>query len=154
MDRLEYLTVPDIVWINLLVTEQEQRFNYARLEEAAFNQYAYGSAGDVAVQGVRFLNEFIALAPFEAGNEATAFVAFVAFLKMNGHDLGLIEDGASSWSAERGVAELEALIASDPEHHEFSGISRTAAIVEGVVAAYPRTIASLVGSGRKAALFS
>ena len=39
---LHYLTIQDILWINLQVTKKVQHFNYARLEEGTFYQYGYG----------------------------------------------------------------------------------------------------------------
>lgn len=41
---LHYLTVQDVLWINLQATRKVQHFNYAKLEEATYCQYAYGES--------------------------------------------------------------------------------------------------------------
>ena len=55
MAALQYLTVQDILWINLQVTKKVQHFNYARLEEATFYQYAYGDSNTLLPQAARFV---------------------------------------------------------------------------------------------------
>jgi prophage maintenance system killer protein len=84
MAALNYLTVQDILWINLQITKKVQHFNYARLEEATFYQYAYGESNSLFPQADRFLSGFVKMHPFDSGNEATAFVACLAFLQVNG----------------------------------------------------------------------
>lgn len=83
---LQYLTVQDVLWINLQVTGKPQSFSYADLEEATFYQYAYGDSMSLVPQAARFLSGFLKKKPFATGNEATAFVACLAFLKVNGYD--------------------------------------------------------------------
>src|SRR5688500_6656775 len=92
---LRYLTVQDILWINVQVTRKVNRYDYARLEEATFYQYAYGDSEELVKQAQRFLRGFVKQKPFEAGNEPTAFVACMAFLQMNGSGIGLSDEDAS-----------------------------------------------------------
>ena len=82
---LHYLTIQDVLWINLQVTKKVQHFNYARLEEAVFYQYAYGDSKTLFPQAARFITGFLKMRPFEAGNEATAAVSCLAFLLLNGY---------------------------------------------------------------------
>src|SRR5436309_1228008 len=89
--NLKYLTIQDILWINLQLTKKVQHFNYARLEEATFYQYGYGASRDLPRQAGRFLAGFLKLHPLDAGNEATAFLGCVAFLLLNGRRIN-IED--------------------------------------------------------------
>src|SRR5437868_2533377 len=86
MASLHYLTVQDILWINLEITKQSLPFDYLRLEEAIFYQYAYGESSMLFPQAARFVRGFVKMHPFEAGNEATAFVGCLAFLKINGFE--------------------------------------------------------------------
>ena len=84
---MHYLTVPDLVWLNLQLTGSPQKYNYATLEEGVFYQYAYGSSTDVFAQAERLLTGFTKLAPFASGNRATALAATAGFLAINGQDL-------------------------------------------------------------------
>src|SRR4051812_36157718 len=97
LGSLKYLTVQDMLWINLQATKKVQHFNYAKLEEATYYQYGYGSSRDLGQQAGRFLTGFMKLHPFTAGNEATAFIGFAAFLLMNGKTLKLQDTEASDW---------------------------------------------------------
>ena len=121
MASLHYLTVQDILWINLQVTKKVQHFNYAKLEEAVFYQYAYGDSSSLLPQAERFLSGFMKLHPFESGNEGTAFLGYLAFLKMNGRKSSLPYESAATWlsSARRGssMEDLAASVEEDPHHH-------------------------------------
>ncbi|MBS1710000.1 MAG: Fic family protein [Armatimonadetes bacterium] len=99
---MHYLTVPDLVWLNLQLTGSPQKYNYATLEEGVFYQYAYGSSTDVFAQAARLLTGFARLRPFASGNNATALAATVGFLAINGQELRV-----------EGLAWLESLFA-DP----------------------------------------
>ena len=55
---LNYLTVQDMLFLNLQITKSVQPFDYARLEEAVFYQYAPGQSTDLVAQGARFLVGF------------------------------------------------------------------------------------------------
>ncbi len=95
--QLHYLTVQDILWINLQVTGKVHTFNFAKLEEATYYQYAYGESRSVAPQAARFIQGFPKLHPIEAGNEATIFIAVLAFLTVNGMAVTLTDKEAPAW---------------------------------------------------------
>jgi prophage maintenance system killer protein len=97
MAALNYLTVQDILWINLQITKKVQHFNYARLEEATFYQYAYGESNSLVPQADRFVSGFVKMHPFDAGNEATAFVACLGFLQVNGCSISATTDKVAEW---------------------------------------------------------
>lgn len=95
MTHLQTLTVQDILWLHLQVTNKVQPYDYAKLEEASFYQYAYGDSTGLLPQASRFLTGFIRMAPFPEANEATAFLAAAAFLRLNGKSL-TVEPGAAA----------------------------------------------------------
>src|SRR5579862_1825312 len=97
MASLDYLTVQDILWINLQITKKVKHFNFARLEEAVFYQYAYGESNTLFPQAARFVTGFVRMQPFEDGNDATAFVASLAFLKINGYSIKGTTEQLGSW---------------------------------------------------------
>ncbi len=138
--NLSYLTVQDILCINLQVTKKTNCFNYATLEEATYYQYAYGDSDELAAQASRFLKGFLKLAPLSEGNEATAFVGFVAFLKLNGHDLDVVDDRAAEWfragSFASPIKQLE---------HGHSHSDAVRDVVTQVLQAYPQTVSTLAG---------
>ncbi|HJP82353.1 MAG TPA: hypothetical protein VJ835_02515 [Fimbriimonadaceae bacterium] len=86
MSGLKYLTVQDVHWVNLHVTGSPQDFNYADLEEVTFYQYGYGGSTDLLAQAARFVSGFLKKRPFESGNEGTAFISVLAFLRANGYE--------------------------------------------------------------------
>ncbi|MEZ0325615.1 MAG: hypothetical protein ACAH95_06895 [Fimbriimonas sp.] len=143
--KLSYLTVQDILWINLQVTKKTNRFNYATLEEATYYQYAYGDSDELVSQASRFLRGFLKLAPLSEGNEATAFVAFAAFLMLNEHQLDVADDRAVEWfrrgSFGSPITQLE---------HGHSHSDAVRDVVMHVLQAYPRTVSEL--SGRSVAV--
>ena len=95
---LEYLTVQDVLWINLQATKRTNAFNYATLEEATFYQYGYGGSTDLLGQASRFLTGFLKKAPFGGhGDDVTAFLATHAFLAINGYDLEVPTEEYESW---------------------------------------------------------
>lgn len=97
MANLHYLTVQDMLWINLQATRKVQHFNYARLEEATFYQYAYGDSSSLIPQAGRFLTGFLKMHPFDAGNESTALIACATFLNMNGAVFKVSDEDAEGW---------------------------------------------------------
>lgn len=120
---MHYLTVQDVLWINLQVTKRTQSFNYAKLEEATFYQYGYGQSSSVLSQAGRFLSGFFAKRPFASGNEATALVACLAFLRLNGYAANLSDDVAVHWlerSSRDSTAATEALTGIVQEDKEFA----------------------------------
>lgn len=94
---IHYLTVQDILWINHEVTGEVLNYKHLQLEEATFGQYGYGGSTNVIDQAATFLGAFGRLRPFEHGNRATAFVAVLSFLKLNGHQLVLEPARAGDW---------------------------------------------------------
>lgn len=90
---LAYVTVQDLLWLNMRITRKPCAFDYARLEEATFYQYGYGKSGDIFPQAARFASGFAAKRPFADGNSATALAGCTAFLLLNGYELALGPDG-------------------------------------------------------------
>jgi prophage maintenance system killer protein len=145
MAELHYLTVQDVLWINLQVTKKVQHFQYARLEEATFFQYAYGPTQGLFAQAARFGAGFVRLHPFDAGNAATAFVGLLAFVGLNGHVPTFEDDQALAWfrpiqDGKAGTATLESGFAL-AEHSERS--PRTA--IGEVLERYPCAVQTLSG---------
>jgi prophage maintenance system killer protein len=97
MAHLHYLTVQDMLWINLQATKKVQHFNYAKLEEATFYQYGYGESTGLVCQAGRFLSGFLKMHPFEAGNESSGLIGCATFLSINGHGLAVTDDEALEW---------------------------------------------------------
>ncbi|HVT11042.1 MAG TPA: Fic family protein [Fimbriimonadaceae bacterium] len=120
MASLHYLTVQDVLWINLQITKKVQHFNYARLEEATYYQYAYGESNTLFPQAERFVSGFVRMHPFDAGNEATAFVACLAFLLINGYVTSVSDERLSAWFklASGGAADaIKEIVEPDAEAH-------------------------------------
>jgi len=145
---LKYLTVQDMLWINLQATKKVQHFNYAKLEEATFYQYGYGSSRDLGKQAARFLSGFMRLEPFRAGNEATAFIGFTAFLLMNGLALYLEDVAGAEWvtrvrtSRVKAEEEVPAMLVDDPSAKSGVFSEVRDAVVE-VLARFPITVQKL-----------
>jgi len=144
---LHYLTVQDILWINLQATKKVHHFNFAKLEEATFYQYAYGESNTLLPQAARFVSGFLRLHPLEGGNEATAFIALLAFLKINGIDVEIGDDRAHSWFgdlATKRTSPSEALgmvaLHSEGDHHDTPNVR---AAIQAVLSAYPCTVDTL-----------
>jgi prophage maintenance system killer protein len=95
--QLHYLTVQDVLWINLQVTGKAQHFSYSKLEEATYYQYAYGESKSVVKQAAKFLTGFPKMSPLDAGNDATIFIACLTFLEINGFSIELKDGKAGEW---------------------------------------------------------
>jgi prophage maintenance system killer protein len=154
---MHYLTVQDVLWINLQVTKRTQTFNYARLEEATFYQYGYGQSSSVMSQTGRFLSGFIQKKPFAVGNEGTAFVACLAFLRINGMTVDLMDDSATSWierASRDSTAATQALsdFAVPEENYREDAEPDVRAAIREVLDAYPKAISLLSRSGHAVAL--
>ncbi len=110
---LQYLTVQDVLWINLQVTGKPQPFDYADLEEATFYQYAYGDSKSLLPQAARFLSGFLKKKPLASGNEATALISCLAFLKVNGYEFK--GESLDTWFTEvqNGTAEARQAVEKD-----------------------------------------
>lgn len=148
MRSLHYLTVQDILWINLQVTKKVQHFNFAKLEEATFCQYAYGESKSLVPQAGRFLSSFLKLRPFDAGNTATAFVGCLTFLRINGLVLKL-DDGKGSSIIEQVNAKhkaaadlLEELVTADLDAHH-GPVPDIRGTIKQVLCDYIETVAAL-----------
>jgi prophage maintenance system killer protein len=153
MESLHYLTVQDVLWINLQVTKKVNAFDYARLEEGVFFQYAYGDSRSLVPQAVRFARGFMRMTPFVAGNEATGFVAFLAFLKINGKRLRITDaDSGELYARMRAGGpeakeELGGLVEDDPDLHPGLAPDVRGA-VDAVMERYPETVAKLAAAGQ------
>ncbi|CAN5683529.1 hypothetical protein BH11ARM2_BH11ARM2_09350 [soil metagenome] len=121
-DKLFYLTVQDVLWINRQAVRRDTLFQYARLEEATFYQYAYGDSHELIPQAARFMKGLRKMAPFSEGNEATALVATLVFLRINGMVVTLRPDEAADWFLKMGepTEALAAIARPDSHaHHEI-----------------------------------
>ena len=145
---LHYLTVQDVLWINLQVAGRPNTFNYAKLEEATFYQYAYGDSDSIEAQAARLASGFGKMSPLKEANQATGFVALVAFLHLNGKDLGVTDALASSWYRAIYKGEVPAkdalagLVETNAHHHVVLQPDVRAAI-KSVIEAYPETLKAL-----------
>jgi prophage maintenance system killer protein len=137
---LHYLTVQDLIWVNLQVTKKVHHFHYANLEEGTFGQYGYGPSHDLVRQAGRFLSDVARLEPFSAGNEATAFVGALAFLELNGREVTLTDAEGADWFAEAlrtPVAAIERVTRA--AHGEHASLDVRASLGD-ILARYPTTI--------------
>ncbi|CUU03017.1 hypothetical protein GBSOP10_102424 [Armatimonadetes bacterium GBS] len=107
-----YLTLQDLIWINTEVTKRPQPYSYERLEEATYYQYSYRQSRDVVLQAARFLWGYLKYRPFAQGNYATALIATLALLQINGYEAHLPVEQANEWLlsvAERKKHPLDAI---------------------------------------------
>lgn len=155
--ELNYLTVQDMMWVNLQVTGEPQNWNFARLEEAVFLQYGYGESAELERQAARFITRFAALRPFSHGNEACALVGAIGFLEINGRGLYLEDSEAASFYRE---------LVSDPSHakekltvkllehdiHTHHGTPPVREILGDVLARFDGAIKQLVATAESAPL--
>lgn len=139
--KVNYLTVQDILWINLQVTKKVNAFDYATLEEATFYQFAYGDSDEIGAQAARFLRGFLEKKPVSEGNEATAFVGFAAFLKLNDWELTVSDDKAADWLRSRNNPQESVR----PVEHSHSHANSVRDVVTQLLKIYPLSVASLAG---------
>ena len=145
--KLNYLTVQDVLWINLQLTGKVHHYNFAKLEEATFYQYSYGTSTDVLNQAARFYCGFSRLKPLEAGNEATALIGLISFLEANGYDFLPSDQQALKKLGEEPAQDsvLEVLKKETAKaHHEHESPLRS--IIEGVLDRYPKSASKLVSA--------
>lgn len=145
---IHYLTIQDILWINHEVTGEVLPYKHLQLEEATFGQYKYGGSTSVVDQAATFLSAFGRLRPFERGNRATAFVAVLSFLKLNGHQLVLDPARAVEWfekasgrTSDAKAAILNAISDGVAQPDDLKPAVRTT--VRDVIKAYPSAVESL-----------
>ncbi|MFW5697876.1 MAG: hypothetical protein ACOCX1_04895 [Fimbriimonadaceae bacterium] len=155
---LNYLTVQDVLWMNLQLTNQKNEFNYARVEEATYYQYGYGGSLDLPAQAGRFLTGFRRMRPFPVGNDACALVGMLAFLRINGACLNLTDDDALDWTRKvwdnpetTSEAIREKLVDHHPEHHQGE-VPAKEKVLDEIFAHYPNTIKSLLEEEAKTSL--
>ena len=146
---LHYLTVQDVLWINLQATRKVQHFNYAKLEEATYCQYAYGESNTLLPQAARFVRGFLRLRPLEGGNDATAFIGLISFLRLNGRCVDLDESAAALWfadverSREGARKAIESVSHLDSGHHH-DGSPDVRRGIQATLNDFPNTIQLLV----------
>jgi death-on-curing protein len=134
---MRYLTVQDMLWINLQVTGQPQKFVYATLEEATFTQYVYGDTAPAAEHAARFLTGWAKFQPFAIGNELTGAVAFLTFLKLNGLELSGATGNPIDWT-QRVNTDRAAVLDAITESHDSHGEPIPArSIVKDILALLP-----------------
>lgn len=146
---LTYLTVQDLIWMNLQVTGKVNDFQFMPLEEATYYQYSLGAA-DPLESAIRFASGFVKNAPFTAGNEATAFLGLTTFLAVNGSHLTIEDAAAANW--------FEKLVSS-PSKEALAGVLQASESSHGadvhesaaeIMERYPETIRHLSTSGSQA----
>lgn len=114
-NSLEYLTTQDLLWVNQTVTGKKQNFHFAKVEEVANCQYAYRQSNDLAKQAAQFGAAF-SKNPFAAGNKATGFIAFAAFLYLNGRKLTVKDGDSAEWYL--GSHTADSVTENTVEHHD------------------------------------
>ncbi len=146
--KLHYLTVPDLVWVNLQLTKSPQKFSYATLEEAVFYQYAYRDSSNLFAQAARLMVGFAQLSPFAAGNKATSLVATAGFLAFNGYELHVPN---AEWlesvlaEPEEVLVKIEAACQRIHTHMEY-GVPDAKPILRGVMVRHEAVIEELLRS--------
>jgi prophage maintenance system killer protein len=147
---LHYLTVQDVLWINLKATRKVHHFSYAKLEEATYYQYAYGESNTLARQAARFVTGFLKMQPFDEGNDATAFIGLLAFLRLNGRCIDLTDEDALAWFGEvehdRAYAKdaIDAISHPSADHHH-EGNPDVRQCILSVLSDYPNSVDEIVG---------
>ncbi len=145
---MQYLTVQDMLWLNLEVTKGTQEFAFDRLEEAVFYQCGYGGSTDTIGQAARFVTGFVKMSPFARGNESCALVGLIAFLTANGYKLQKGDEDAAAfaeslWVNPSGAREaIEGAVIESPAHlHD--GVADFREICEEVLEHYAGAIQTL-----------
>lgn len=146
-DKLRYLTTQDLLWLNMEITGEPQSYRFDKLEEVTAYQYSRGHS-DPHAQAARFALGWRRHRPFHLGNEATGFVATLAFLYANDIPLTLKDDEALSWWRDlpsEPAALTEVLRgATQPGHvHAYHNVVDYKEILLDILEAYPKTIAAL-----------
>lgn len=156
---LHYLTVQDVVFLNLQVTKTQEEFDYAKLEEATFYQFARGTSTDIVGQCARFLTGFVRLSPFVKGNVACAFAGSMAFLQANGKTLRVTDEDAAVWvravlsEPETAQAAIAARLEDAPVHAAF-GVPDFHEICISIVDEFAGSLAMLSATEETASLAS
>jgi len=146
-DKLRYLTTQDLLWLNMEITGEPQTYRFDKLEEATAYQYTRGQY-DPHTQAARFALGWRRQRPFHQGNEATGFVATLAFLHANDIPLTLEDGQALAWWRD---------LPSDPSSltqalqgatqaghvHAYHNVVDFKEILLEILAAYPEAVAAL-----------
>ena len=106
--EVQYLTVQDILWINLQVTGTVNPYEFMKLEEGTNYQYGYGGRQDGPAPAKRRIKRVEKKTPLSAGNDETAEVAFRSFLGLNGFTVD--DSGAIHESPHAGHETAQAII--------------------------------------------
>jgi prophage maintenance system killer protein len=147
---LNYLTVQDVLFLNLRITGKKQPFDTLKLEEAVYYQYASGQSDDLVAQAARFLTGFADKAPFQSGNDACAFAGLLAFLAANGHTLELEDHEAGPWARpllndrDKATEAIVERLRADDQHHEAHGVPDWEHICLDVLERFPNTLAAML----------
>lgn len=150
---LETLTVQDHLWLNLHVTKRAPQWNYAKLEQAVYYQYNYGTSTDLRGQAARYATGFVRSHPFQGGNQATAFLGVLLFLAINGCEIILPTASALDWFhrlTTTGNASLIAEAAIEPgsdDHHGVESLKNVEELGTALMARYADTVAVLAPKG-------
>lgn len=114
-----YLTVHDLIWINSELTGTTHDFSYPAVENAIYHQYAYRDSRSVGKQAVQFARAVSRSGGFAQDNEATALIATLAFLHLNGVLIEPSPGEAATWI--RGFVACDTMPSMpepNPHHHE------------------------------------
>lgn len=144
MASLNYLTVQDLLWINLHVTGAPQAFRFDDLEEATFYQYGYGNSQSLLPQASRFVTGFLKKQPFATGNEASALIACIAFLTVNGAKVSIGDPVAWIEGIKSGSVEAsEAIDQAEVSHHGHGHEPDVRAVIAELLASHKDAISKL-----------
>lgn len=148
MAKLYTITVQDVLWINLRITNKVQQYRYALLEEATNYQYTLGPNDDPIAAAARLLKGFSRLKPLACGNSATGFAAAVTYLLGNGFELKLSDEEATDWVMKIESGAHDATVAFREMAVHTDGHHETRADVQGKIAKeamsrYSATLAKL-----------
>lgn len=130
----------DVLWINYQLTGRQQAFRYAALEGATYQQYGYGQSQEVLAQAGRLFKALSTQGGLDAGNTATAFVATVAYLALNGYSVTEPDGGALASTLASGSADWGKL-AQRAEHAHGVSVPEAA---RQALAAFPATCERLL----------
>lgn len=111
-ERLQTLTLQDLIWVNLVATRKVNAFDYDKLEQAAFRQFGYGTRQNVQAQAAGLLGSLLRLRPFAEGNGGTALIAYGAFLALNG--IALVASSEQARALVAGTAEMGSAASDAP----------------------------------------
>lgn len=145
MTDIQYLTVQDVIWLNTRITGETNDFQFMKLEEGTFYQYAYGSAQGVVPQAARFVVGLLKNQPFSRGNEATALAAVLLFLRANGYTFETV-DVASLRSKVGSVEAAQSAIESFAKEGDGHGHASIAESGEEILRTHGAQLAALEGA--------